>query len=61
VVNGRVISNKGERMTYLIGRWYVKMFDGTLEPCQNYGTARYLVDSGYAESVVDPTAELMKA
>jgi hypothetical protein len=48
-------------MTYLIGRWYVKMFDGTLQPCQNYGTARYLVDSGYAESVVDPTAELMKA
>jgi hypothetical protein len=46
-------------MSYLIGKWYVKYYDGTLEPCQNYGTARYLVDNGFAESVVDMTRELM--
>jgi hypothetical protein len=46
-------------MSYLIGTWYVKKFDGTLEPCQNYATARYLVDNGLAEAVVDVTADLM--
>jgi hypothetical protein len=46
-------------MSYLIGKWYVKMFDGTLEPCQNYKTARYLVDNGLAEAVVDITTEMM--
>ena len=48
-------------MTYLIGRWYIKMFDGKLEPCQNYGTAKYYVDNGLAEAIVDPTGELMGA
>jgi hypothetical protein len=47
-------------MSYLIGKWYVKNFDGTLEPCQNYSTARYLVDNGLAEAVIDVTRELMK-
>jgi hypothetical protein len=61
VVSDKVISNKGEKMTYLIGRWYIKMFDGKLEPCQNYGTAKYYVDNGLAEAIVDPTGELMRA
>ena len=46
--------------TYLIDTWYVRYSDGVLVPCQNYGTARYLVDIGEAEAVVYPTAELMK-
>jgi hypothetical protein len=46
-------------MAYLIGKWYVKYFDGTLEPCQNYNTARYLVENGLAEAVVDMTREVM--
>ena len=46
-------------MSYLIGKWYVKKFDGTLEPCQNYATARYLVENGLAEAVVDMTREIM--
>lgn len=46
-------------MSYLIGKWYIKKYDGTLEPCQNYGTARYLVENGMAEAVVDITRELL--
>jgi hypothetical protein len=46
-------------MAYLIGKWYVKHYDGTLEPCQNYSTARYLVENGLAEAVVDMTREVM--
>ena len=46
--------------TYLIDTWYVKYSDGTLVPCQNYNTARYLVDIGDAEEVVYPTAELLR-
>jgi hypothetical protein len=46
-------------MAYLIGRWYVKHYDGTLAPCQNYSTARYLVENGLAEAVVDVTREVM--
>jgi hypothetical protein len=46
--------------TYLIDTWYVKYADGALVPCQNYKTARYLVDIGDAEAVVYPTAELLK-
>jgi hypothetical protein len=45
---------------YIIDTWYVKYFDGQLVPCQNYSTARYLVDIGDAEAVVDVTGELMK-
>jgi hypothetical protein len=48
-------------MTYLINTWYVLQFDGSLMPCQNYKTARYLVDNGYAASVVDVTKELMES
>jgi len=47
-------------MAYLIDTWYVKYPDGSLVPCQNYGTAKYLVDVGDAESVVYPTAALLK-
>ena len=47
--------------TYLIGKWYVKYFDGTLAPYQNYNTARYLVENGLAEAVVDMTREVMSA
>jgi hypothetical protein len=46
-------------MSYIIGAWYVMYPDGSLVPCENYGTARYLVDNGYAVGVVDPTKELM--
>lgn len=46
--------------TYQIGKWYVQYSDGTLVPCQNYGTAKYLVDIGDAERVVDVTSALMK-
>ena len=46
--------------TYQIGKWYAQYSDGTLVPCQNYSTAKYLVDIGDAEAVVYPTAELMK-
>lgn len=46
-------------MVYLIGTWYVMKYDGTLEPCQNYTTARYLVNNGMAEAVVDITRELI--
>ena len=46
-------------MSYLIGRWYVKHYDGSLAPCQNYNTARYLVENGLAEAVVDITREVM--
>ena len=46
-------------MSYLIGRWYVKYSDGTIAPCQNYSTARYLVENGLAEAVVDVTRETM--
>ena len=45
--------------TYLIGKWYVKYSDGTIAPCQNYSTARYLVESGLAEAIVDMTREAM--
>jgi hypothetical protein len=45
--------------TYLIGKWYVKYPDGTIAPCQNYATARYLVENGLAEAVVDVTREVM--
>jgi len=46
-------------MSYLIGIWYVKYSDGTIAPCQNYSTARYLVESGLAEAIVDVTREVM--
>ena len=47
-------------MAYLIDTWYVKYPDGSLVPCQNYSTAKYLVDIGDAVGVVDVTGELMK-
>ena len=59
VVGDSVVSNEGEKMSYQIDRWYIKMFDGTLEPCHNYGTAKYYVDNGLAEAVVYPTRELL--
>lgn len=46
--------------TYLIDTWYVRYSDGSLVPCQNYSTARYLVNVGDAEAVVYPTGELLK-
>ena len=46
--------------TYLIDTWYVKYRDGSLVPCQNYATAKYLVNIGDAEAVVYPTAELLR-
>lgn len=47
-------------MTYLIDTWYVEYPDGSLVPCQNLGTAQYLVNIGDAIRVVDITRELMK-
>ena len=46
--------------TYLIDTWYVRYSDGSLVPCQNYATAKYLVNVGDAEAVVYPTRELLK-
>jgi hypothetical protein len=46
-------------MSYLIGKWYVEYPDGSILPCQNYGTAKYLVDNGYALRIIDVTRELM--
>lgn len=45
--------------TYLIDTWYVEYPDGSLVPCQNYGTAEYLVDIGDAVRVVDITKAYM--
>ena len=47
-------------MAYLIDTWYVEYPDGSLVPCQNLATAKYLVNIGDAVRVVDPTRELMK-
>ena len=47
-------------MTYLIDTWYVEYPDGSLVPCQNLSTAKYLVNIGDAVRVVDPTRELIK-
>lgn len=46
-------------MAYLIDTWYVQYPDGSLEPCQNLSTAKYLVASGVADRVVDITREVM--
>lgn len=46
-------------MTYLIGKFYVQYPDGSLVPCQNYATAKYLVDVGDAEKIVDVTTQIM--
>jgi hypothetical protein len=46
-------------MSYIMGAWYVMYPDGSLVPCENYSTARYLVENGYADSVVDITKEVM--
>jgi hypothetical protein len=48
-------------MSYIIDAWYVMYPDGSLVPCQNLSTAKYLVDIGDAVKVVDITRELMKA
>ena len=48
-------------ITYLIDTWYVEQPDGSLEPCQNYKTAEYLVINTDAIRIVDVTKELMKA
>jgi hypothetical protein len=47
-------------MAFLIDTWYVEYPDGSLVPCQNFGTAKYLVDIGDAIRVVDVTKEYMK-
>jgi hypothetical protein len=46
-------------MAYLIDTWYVRYLDGRLEPCQNLATAKYLVASGVADTIVDITREEM--
>jgi hypothetical protein len=46
-------------MIYLIDTWYVEYPDGTLGPCQNLSTAKYLVASGVANRIVDITREVM--
>lgn len=46
--------------TYIISAWYIEKADGTLVPCQNYKTAKYLVANTDAVRIVDPTRELMK-
>jgi hypothetical protein len=46
-------------MAYLIDTWYVEYPDGSLVPCQNFGSAKYLVDIGDAVRVVDVTKALM--
>ena len=45
--------------TYLIDKWYVEYPDGRVEPCQNYGTAEYLVTNTDAIRIVDPTREFL--
>jgi hypothetical protein len=46
-------------MSYLIGKWYVEYPNGDIGPCQNYATAKYLVDNGYADRIIDMTREMM--
>lgn len=46
-------------MNYNIDTWYVQYPDGSLVPCQNYATAKYLVDIGDAEKIVDITRQVM--
>ena len=46
-------------MAFLIDTWYVQYPDGSLVPCQNYSTAKYLVDIGDADRIVDVTREIM--
>ena len=46
-------------MSYLIDTWYVEYPDGSVEPCQNYKTAEYLVTNTDAIKIVDVTRELM--
>ena len=46
-------------MAFLIGKWYIEKADGTLQPCQNYKTAEYLVANTDAIRIVDVTRELM--
>ena len=46
-------------MSFLIDAWYVQYPDGSLVPCQNYATAKYLVDVGDADRIVDVTREVM--
>lgn len=46
-------------MAFLIDTWYVQYPDGSLVPCQNYATAKYLVDVGDADRIVDVTREIM--
>ena len=47
-------------MAFLIDTWYIEKADGTLEPCQNYKTAEYLVANTDAVRIVDVTRELMR-
>jgi len=48
-------------MTYIIGALYVQYPDGSLVPCQNRGTAEYLVANTDAVCIRDITRELMTA
>jgi hypothetical protein len=48
-------------MEYIIGTWYVEYPDGRIEPCQNRGTAEYLVTNTDAIRIRDITRELMTA
>ena len=48
-------------MTYLIDTWYVEYPDGRLVPCQNRGTAEYLLDNTDAICIRDITREVMTA
>lgn len=48
-------------MEYIIGTLYVQYPDGSLVPCQNRGTAEYLLDNTDAICIRDITREVMTA
>ena len=48
-------------MTYIIGTLYVQYPDGNLVPCQNRGTAEYLINNTDALYIRDITREIMTA
>jgi hypothetical protein len=48
-------------MSYIIGTLYVMYPDGSLVPCQNRGTAEYLINNTDAIAIRDITREIMTA
>jgi hypothetical protein len=46
-------------MSYIIGTLYVMYPDGSLVPCQNRGTAEYLINHTDAIAIRDMTREVI--